>query len=157
MGRKSFHSPNSRSCTSYGESYEKYLLLNPFQTNAIFLNPLKTETHRFSSLFIIWHDCQQTFTFSSKSTTETLKKWCEICLKLTIKTPEQGQWHGPGVFIVNFEYISHLFSCFSCWLIIGNFCWVAAWVLHFLCPQPSVLSLQPSTLSSQPLALGPWP
>ena len=33
---------------------------------------------------------------------------CEICSELTIKTPEQRHWHRSGVFIVNFEYISHL-------------------------------------------------
>ena len=30
---------------------------------------------------------------------------CEICLKLTIKTPEQRIWPRSGVFTVNFEYI----------------------------------------------------
>ena len=30
---------------------------------------------------------------------------CEVCSKLTIKTPERGQWHRSGVFIVNFEHI----------------------------------------------------
>ena len=33
---------------------------------------------------------------------------CEICSKLTIKTPEQHQWRRFGVFIVYFEHISHL-------------------------------------------------
>ena len=33
---------------------------------------------------------------------------CEICSKLTIKTPERCQWRRSGVFIVNFEHISHL-------------------------------------------------
>ena len=33
---------------------------------------------------------------------------CEISSKLTIKTPERYQWHRSGVFIVNFEHISHL-------------------------------------------------
>ena len=33
---------------------------------------------------------------------------CEICSKLTIKTPEQRHWRRSGVFIVNFEHISHL-------------------------------------------------
>ena len=28
---------------------------------------------------------------------------CEICLKLTVRSPEQRQWHRPGVFIVNFQ------------------------------------------------------
>ena len=31
-----------------------------------------------------------------------------MCSKLTIKTPERRQWLGSGVFIVNFEHISHL-------------------------------------------------
>ena len=35
---------------------------------------------------------------------------CEICSKLTIKTPEQCQWRRSGVFIVNFKHISHLVS-----------------------------------------------
>ena len=40
---------------------------------------------------------------------------CEICLKLTIKTPERLHWRRSGVFIVNFEHISHtLFYCFYC-------------------------------------------
>ena len=32
----------------------------------------------------------------------------EICLKLTIKTPERRQLRRSGVFIVNFEHISHI-------------------------------------------------
>ena len=33
---------------------------------------------------------------------------CEICSEPTIMTPERGHWHRSGVFIVNFEHISHL-------------------------------------------------
>ena len=40
------------------------------------------------------------------------RKRCEICSKLTIKTPERRQLR---VFIGNFEYISHLFLVFL-WL-----------------------------------------
>ena len=29
---------------------------------------------------------------------------CEICSKLTIKTPERRNWRRSGVFIVNFEH-----------------------------------------------------
>ena len=39
-------------------------------------------------------------------------KKCEVCSKFTIKTPEQRHWHRSGVFIVNFEYILHLFLVF---------------------------------------------
>ena len=37
---------------------------------------------------------------------------CEICLKLTIKTPEGRQWCLSDVFTVNFEHISHLVLVF---------------------------------------------
>ena len=37
---------------------------------------------------------------------------CEICSKLTIKTPKWRQWHCSGVFIFNFEHISHLVVVF---------------------------------------------
>ena len=37
---------------------------------------------------------------------------CEICPKLTIKTPERRHWRHSGVFIVNSEHISHLVLVF---------------------------------------------
>ena len=37
-----------------------------------------------------------------------IRKRCEICSKLTIKTP----WRRSGVFIVHFEHISHLVLVF---------------------------------------------
>ena len=33
---------------------------------------------------------------------------CEICSKLTINIPQRRQWRRSGIFIVNFEQISHL-------------------------------------------------
>ena len=36
----------------------------------------------------------------------------KICSKLTIKTPERCQWRLSGVFIVNFEQISHFVMVF---------------------------------------------
>ena len=39
---------------------------------------------------------------------------CEICSKLTTKeTQEWRQWRRSGVFIVNFEHISHIVLVFS--------------------------------------------
>ena len=32
---------------------------------------------------------------------------CEICSKFTIKIPQRRQWRLSGIFIVNFEHISH--------------------------------------------------
>ena len=37
---------------------------------------------------------------------------CEICSKLTIKTPEWRHWHRSGVFIFNFEHSSHVVLVF---------------------------------------------
>ena len=37
---------------------------------------------------------------------------CEICSKLTIKTPKRRQWRRSGVFILNFEHISRLVLVF---------------------------------------------
>ena len=37
---------------------------------------------------------------------------CEIYSELAIKTPERRQWHRSGVFIVNFEHISHFVLLF---------------------------------------------
>ena len=37
---------------------------------------------------------------------------CEICSRLTIKTSRQRQWRRSGVFIINFEHISHLILVF---------------------------------------------
>ena len=47
---------------------------------------------------------QLTFT-CSKATIEILEKRCEICSKLTIKTPERREWHRSGVFTINLEHI----------------------------------------------------
>ena len=37
---------------------------------------------------------------------------CEICSKLTIKIPKRRHWRRSGIFIVNFERISHLVLMF---------------------------------------------
>ena len=63
-----------------------------------------------SSTKDVWQGSQSTqpaFT-CLKLTVETLQRECEICSMLTIKTPERRHWRRSGVFIVNFEHISHL-------------------------------------------------
>ena len=40
------------------------------------------------------------------------RKRCEICTRLTIKTPERCNWRRFSVVIVNFEHILHLFPAF---------------------------------------------
>ena len=43
-----------------------------------------------------------------KANNSNTRERCEICSKLAIKTLQRRQ-HQSGAFIVNFEYISHLF------------------------------------------------
>ena len=38
---------------------------------------------------------------------------CEICSKLTIRTPERRQWRRSSIFIVSFEHVSHLNLLFT--------------------------------------------
>ena len=47
-----------------------------------------------------------------KVSSTNIRKRCEICSKLTIKTSEWRWWRGSDVFKDNFEYTSHLFLVF---------------------------------------------
>ena len=47
-----------------------------------------------------------------QSNNRNIRSRSEICSKLTIKTPERYEWHPSGVFMVNFEHISHLVLVF---------------------------------------------
>ena len=62
---------------------------------------------------------------------------CEICSKLTIKIPERRQWRCSGIFIVNFEHISHLVLVFllltlNMLLSAGLFNWLKEYIV--VCP-----------------------
>ena len=49
-----------------------------------------------------------------KVSNRNTRRRCEICLlKLILKIPERLQWRRCGVFIVNFEHVSHFFSSVS--------------------------------------------
>ena len=47
-----------------------------------------------------------------KFNNRNIRKRCDICSKLIIKTPERRHWRRSGVFILNFEHISHLVLVF---------------------------------------------
>ena len=53
---------------------------------------------------------------------------CEICSSLTIKIPERHHWRHSGVFIVNFEQISHNVSIVDFELV--NVGWVVTIRVH---------------------------
>ena len=56
----------------------------------------------------IYHKYPANIYFFKVSSINTNKR-CKICLKLTIKIPEQCQSRLSGVFAVNFEHVSRLF------------------------------------------------
>ena len=51
-----------------------------------------------------------------KVNNRSTRKRCEICLKLTIKTPVRRQRRRSGVFTVNFGHILLLLLVFYCWI-----------------------------------------
>ena len=65
----------------------------------------------------------------------------EICSKLTVRTPERREWRCLGVFIVNFEHISHLVLVF---LLLTLNMWMSAGkrILYFSSPF-SVANIRP--------------
>ena len=59
-------------------------------------------------MFILHYNLPTNIYLFKVSYRNTRKRY-KTCSKLTIKTSEQHQWRRSGVFIVNFEHISHLF------------------------------------------------
>ena len=67
-----------------------------------FLITLKKNSHNTLLSLLSLNITSRTYLFKCKN-----KIICEICSKLTVKAPERHHWYHPGVFIVNFEQISH--------------------------------------------------
>ena len=86
------------------------------QTISIGWNPWKLSLKTaLQSMFLNFIFCKQypAGDYMIKLTIETLTRTrCEICSNLTIKTPKRCQWRLSSVFIVKFEYISHLVLVF---------------------------------------------
>ena len=62
----------------------------------------------YSSLLYAYSAKIYLFKVNNKNT----RKKCEICSKLTLKTPERCQRRLSVAFVVNFEHISHLLLMF---------------------------------------------
>ena len=62
------------------------------------------------SICTIWIDPAGIYLF--KVNNGNTRAMCESCSKLKVKTPERRQWSHSGVFIVNFEQISHIVLVF---------------------------------------------
>ena len=75
-----------------------------------------------------------------KINNENTRTWCKICPKLTLKTLERRQWRRSGLFIVNFEHISHhvLVYLLLTWSKRGYF-FLANWALRVVNVRRSIL------------------
>ena len=77
---------------------------------AHFYASLQIPKHRSSKHIRLWDYPTGIYLF--KVINGNIRTMCETGLKLTIKTPERGHWRRSGVFIGNFEQISHIVLVF---------------------------------------------
>ena len=61
-----------------------------------------------TSIFKVTSKCYPVGIYMFKVSNRNTRSRCEVYSKLTIKTPERRHWRRSSVFILNFEYISHL-------------------------------------------------
>ena len=91
-------------CSLAKEFIQSILLLSHF---------LRLNIRRIKSLHGPWKKSTfPTGTFLFKVNNRISRTRCEVYSKSTIKTPVRRQWHRSGVFIFNFEHISHLVLVF---------------------------------------------
>ena len=64
---------------------------------------------RIWTLFVQWRF--YLFKTNNGNTKNDIGK-CKMCLKLTVRIPERPQWHCAGVFIVDYQQISHIHLVF---------------------------------------------
>ena len=87
-------------CCASSEAY-----LGPYETSMI---GLFYETIHKKSIVRRFPACIYLLKVNNRNT----RTRCEICSKLTVNTPWRSHWRPSGVFIVNFEHISHLVLVF---------------------------------------------
>ena len=87
----------TRNNVSFCSSFFKFVIIRSF-TILYFVNFLEASSQQI---------------FSCSNSNGNSRKRSEICSKLTITTPEWSHWSCAGVFIVNFNYILHVFVLFS--------------------------------------------
>ena len=83
------------------------VMQTPVKFGSSFFNDKKTFTRLINCL---WHSPPDVFIF--KVNNRNTRTRCEICSKLTLKTPDRRQWRRSDVSIVNFEHILQLILVF---------------------------------------------
>ena len=73
-----------------------------------------SSTFKFSFIFSLlpYGETFLTGNYMFKVNNRNTRTRCEICSKLTINKPDQRHWRRSGVFIINFEHVSHFVLVF---------------------------------------------
>ena len=97
---------------------QKFATSKPFSSIfKIKFNFSVTDAHKQSILLFLFMQQHETWrckkpnpasNYTFKVNNRNTRTRCEICSKLTRKTPERCRWRGSGVFMFNFEHILHL-------------------------------------------------
>ena len=107
--------PSCETMTYWFHYYNDYLTSvdgNFFLLNSTFKWKIKHSKRKRSHFNLVKQCIRPTSIYLLKVENRNTKTRCAICLKLTIKTPEQHHWPRSGVFNINFEHISHLVLVF---------------------------------------------
>ena len=100
----------SKYIQSKAERKYYWQILNPFATG-LFLQPPKN----IRKPYFVFRGMERDYPTNNyllKVNNRNTRKRCEICWKLTIKTPQRHQRRRSDVFIINFEHILYLFLVF---------------------------------------------
>ena len=92
-----------------------------FQTHYLFLKHYLFPIYLLTTKKFAKNEVPSTDFYSFKVNNRNTGKRCEMCSKLTVKTPERHRWRCFGVSIINFEHILILFYCFYCWFWVGKY------------------------------------
>ena len=99
-----------------GRNYRR--IIEHLDTIVIVTHTISLASPEVESMKKNLYECSSNFPYPSgnmfKVNNRNTSKRCEICSKLIIKSPERRHWRLSGVFIINFENISHLVLVLYC-------------------------------------------
>ena len=110
FSKNTFKSPKFQNI--FDKKIERIKCISFWTTAEVDLGLLQHLRRKKTLLWLHTHACTQG-NYMFKVNNRNTRTKCEICSKLTIKMPERPQTRRrSGIFIVNFEHISHLVLLF---------------------------------------------
>ena len=110
------------------------ILSSPLTTiNQCFLRTTKTYITVFwngGSYYLLTEILPREFKVNNRKTKNT-RAWFEMCLHLSVKTPEWRHWLCSGFFIANFQQILHNHLVFLSMTLRESKCWLSRWIIEW--------------------------